>query len=291
MTQPDLRYLEPLLTPSHASLVTDDSEASRLAPVSDDDDTIESGWGYISRRGRVLAYAAGPDEWVIYEGEITVDADLDWESSGESRIWRGGTADTDAIDDDARRLFLAQSLRLDAVSHFAGWRDRVVALIPEEVGPKESKIFRTTATGGLEITHTYNVLDAIGTYSGYVHDLAMEFGSSDKAIGAQSDWPEDARQAIREEPFLSNIVQAWLLRDAADAQLQQARHSLKLTLGGLAQVQRVSSSFKPMPMAELARSLYTDRPNLTRIVKAAESDASVRRMTDYATSLLAPSQD
>jgi hypothetical protein len=39
-----------------------------------------------------------------------------------------------------------------------------------------------------------------------------------------------------------------------------------------------------MAMAELARSLYTDRPNLTRVAKAAESDERIRRVLDYAAS-------
>jgi hypothetical protein len=67
-----------------------------------------------------------------------------------------------------------------------------VALIPEEVGAKESKIIRTTANGGIQATHTYNVLDAYGTYAGRVHELAMEFGSTDEALAkAPGPWTPD----------------------------------------------------------------------------------------------------
>lgn len=232
---------------------------------------------------------------MIYEGEITVGADFEWEPSGEPGIWRAHTTDETAIDQDARRMFLAQSLRLDAVMRFAGWRERIVALIPDEVGPKESKIWRTTATGTVDGTHTYNVLDAIGTYAGYVHDLAMEFGTTGKAAAAQSDWPKEAQREIREGGLVPNIVQAWLLREAAEAQLDQARHTLKFSLGAQARLQHMGGSIRPMAMAELARSLYTDRANLTRVVKAAESDERIRQVLDYAASagrsVLASSQD
>jgi hypothetical protein len=118
-------------------------------------------------------------------------------------------------------------------------------------------------------------------------------------LGVRRDRPayllREARQAIREGGLVSNIVQAWLLREAAEAQLEQARYSLKLALGAQARVQHIGGSVQPMAMAELARSLYTDRANLTRVAKTAESDERIRPVLDYAASgersLLLSSQD
>src|SRR6185503_3222755 len=97
-----------------------------------------------------------------------------------------------------------------AASQFCGWRDRVVAIVPEEVGPKESKIIRTLAGGGIEVVHTYNVLDAYGTYARWVTDLALEYGSGDDAIA--SDTPQPPGMA-------RPVVSAWLMREAGEAQL------------------------------------------------------------------------
>jgi hypothetical protein len=172
--------------------------------------------------------------------------------------------------DDAARLFLAHSLRTGAASQFCGWRDRVVAIVPEEVGPKESKIIRTLADGGVETTHTYTVLDAYGTYARWVTDLALEYGSGDEAIVSNSPRP----------PGLARTVAAaWLMRAAGEAQFNQARGSLKFGLAGYAQVVERGPS-QVLPIAELSRSLYTDRANLTRVIKAAGKDAEITGILD-----------
>jgi hypothetical protein len=278
--QQDLRYLEPLLTPSHAKLVTDPAESDELARLCHESEN-EHIPGYISERGRVFALSLGRRGRFIYEGEITVDADYDWEPSGTPRVWKLSTTDKDLIVQDVRGLFLAQSLQLDAMRCFTGWRDRVVALIPEEVGPKEAKIFWTTAEGKIAATHTYRVMDAYATYAERVNDLAAEFGGSDKALHDRMAWPEETRQETG--GMVTNIIQTWLLRGAAQAQLDQARGSLKLSLGSHSRhLQMRHDGPQPMALAELARSLYTDRPNLTRVAKAAESDPEIGRILKYA---------
>ncbi|MFC4018979.1 hypothetical protein ACFOW4_13650 [Micromonospora sp. GCM10011542] len=266
MTQPDLRYLMDLLTPRHAATVDDPAERNRLAGLVDTG-TAEYIAGFISQAGRVLGEAVKSGETVLYESDITLDTDGDWEPGTPSRMWMvtSGTRREDVFD-DAARVFLAQSLRAGAASQFCGWRDRVVAIVPEEVGPKESKIIRTLAGGGIEVLHTYNVLDAYGTYARWVTDLALEYGSGDEAIA--SDTP-------RPPGIARSVVSAWLMREAGEAQLQQARHSLKFGLAGYA---RMPS--EELPIAELARSLYTDRANLTKVIKAAEKDARITGILD-----------
>jgi hypothetical protein len=266
MTHPDLKYLAAVLTPRHAATVDDPAVRERLAGLVDAD-TSEHVAGFISQTGRVLADAVESGETVLYETAITVDADGDWEPGPPSRIWlvASGSRRKDVFDDTAR-LFLAQSLRTGAASQFCGWRDRVVAIVPEEVGPKESKIIRTLDDGGIEITHTYNVLDAYGTYSRWVTDLALEYGSGDDALASETPQPP---------AIARSVVSAWLMREAGEAQLQQARYSLKFGLAGYA---RVPSN--ELPIAELARSLYTDRANLTKVIKAAEKDARITGILD-----------
>ena len=154
LTRVDFRYLADLLTPRHAATVDDPGERNRLAGLVDSD-TSECIAGFISQTGRVLGEAVESGETVLYESDITVDADGDWEPGTPSRVWMvtAGTRREDIFDDTAR-LFLAQSLHTGAASQFCGWRDRVVAIVPEEVGPKESKIIRTLAGGDIEVVHT-----------------------------------------------------------------------------------------------------------------------------------------
>jgi hypothetical protein len=280
MTQIDFRYLDPVLAPKHASLVDAPDEHARLLAAIDEDETsAEALAGMISRQGRVGAWRLATGERVIYEGEIEIDYDgglvNGWTPVGKPRAYLVRSDNEAEIFRDVCRLFLAHGLRTGAASRFAGWRARVVALIPEEVGAKESKIIRTTADGGIEATHTYNVLDAYGTYAGWVHQLAMEFGSTDEALAKAGPWtPGNA-----DEGPVSNIAQAWLMREAADAELAQARTTLTLSLGAHARRLKISGG-SGLSIAELARSLYTDRPNLSKIIKAAESDSRTRRWFD-----------
>lgn len=268
MTHP---ALDRVLTLQHASAVTDPAEAATLA-ASEDEEGTDVLAGYISEKGRVLAWQTATGERVLYEGAISVSDDLDWVPAGDPRIYRFETDDRKAITADARRLFLSRNLSNGGVRAVAGWRDRVVALIPEEVGPKESKIFRTLPDGAIDVTHTYNVLDAYSKYSEWVHDLAAEFGGTDEKLEAGIDTPDVAPYPN----IAASIAQAWLLREAADAELQQARHSLKFGLAAFSRLGSLPEADPGASVAELARSLHTDRPNLARAIKAAEGDRSVR---------------
>lgn len=269
MTHPDL---EAALSLRHTTEVADPTTVTELAATADDD-TSDPIAGYISEQGRVIAWRTPAGDHVLREEAIKVDDDYDWEPIGTPRIFRFDTDDEAVIRDDARRLFLSQSLSNGAARMSAGWRGRVVALVPEEVGAKESKIFRTLPDGGIECTHTYNVLDAYAKYSEWVNALASEFGTSDEKLEAGIRTPDTT-------PFgfpVDSIIQSWLMREAADAALQQARHSLKF---GLAAFSRLPSTGTESggSVAELARSLHTDRPNLARAIKSAEADPELKKL-------------
>lgn len=274
MTHP---RLDAVLALRHVVEVNDPAEAIALARTESDEGTNVTD-GFISRQGRVLAWKTSTGEHVLYEGAIRVADNYEWEPTGTPRVYRFATDDEEATADDSVRLFLAQSLNNGGAERFAGWRERIVALIPEEVGPKESKIIRTLADGTLERTHTYNVLDAYSTYARWVNELASEFGSTDENLVAGISVPDTAPL----EPLTPNIVQAWLMREAAQAQLDQARASLKFGLAAQARLHELAGpdADADVSIAELARSLHTDRPNLNRAIKAAETDAKLRKRLD-----------
>lgn len=269
MTHPEL---EAMLALRHATEVTDPKTVTELA-ATEDDDTSDFIAGYISEQGRVVAWKTSEGDRVLREEAIRVDDDYHWEPAGTPRVFRFDTHDEAEIRDDACRLFLSQSLSNGAARMSAGWRGRVVALVPEEVGAKESKIIRTLPNGGIESTHTYNVLDAYAKYSEWVNALASEFGSTDEKLEAGIRTPDTTPFG----PPVDSIVQSWLMREAADAALQQARHSLKF---GLAAFSRLASTGTESggSVAELARSLHTDRPNLARAIKSAEADPELREL-------------
>jgi hypothetical protein len=281
MTHPDGVHLTSTLTPRHAALVTDEDEHARLeaseSVIGDDSSAELSGW--LSETGRVLAWKMPSGERIILEGEIKIDRRgrvvEGWEPAGTPRIYRVTAGDDDATRDDVRRLFLAHSIRTGAARRFTGWRERIVAMIPEEVGAKETNILRTTADGQIEATHTYNVLDAYATYAQWVNELAFEFGSTDELL-----MMDNARKPGPDEIEVLGIAQAWLLREAATAQLEQARHSLKFGLAGHARWLQEYPEGDRMSVAELARSLHTDRPNLSKVIKTAEADPDIQAYLD-----------
>lgn len=263
--------LESSLALRHAAEVQDAKTLAALAATEDDGATKVLA-GYISEKGRVLAWRTTTGSRVLYEGPISVGCDFEWTPSGSPRIYVFNTEDATAITEDTLRLFLSQSISNGGARALAGWRDRVVALIPEEVGAKESKIVRTLAGGGIDSTHTYNVLDAYSKYSEWVHELAAEFGGTDEKLLAGIETPDTAPF-----PFIAaDIARAWLLREAAEAELQQARLSLRLGLAGFSRLSGLPGADPGASVAELARSLHTDRPNLARAIKAAEGDRNVR---------------
>ncbi len=262
--------LEAALALRHARELENLHEISALATAADVEDTDHL-YGYISERGRVLAWKSSTGEHLLYEGAIQMADNYEWTPIGTPRIYRFDTTERAEIHADTLRLFLSQSLGNGGARRSSGWRDRIVALVPEEVGLKESKIIRTLADGGIEATHTYTVLDAFTKYAEWVNALAAEFGSTDEKLEAHVETPD----LTPFPPVAASIAQAWLLREAAEATLEQARASLKFSLAGFNRLLELAETDSRASVAELARSLQTDRPNLTRMIKTSEKDARI----------------
>lgn len=70
------------------------------------------------------------------------------------------------------------------------------------------------------------------------------------------------------------------MREAADATLDQTCASLTFSLAGFTGLLEFSGANSRASVVELARSLQTDRPNLTRMIKTAEKDARIAEILD-----------
>lgn len=267
--------LEATLALRYAIEVKHSDESSDLAM---DADFNEGDYlcGFISERGQVFARKSSNGEYFLYESAIQATNDYEWIPSGSPRIYRFDTVDEAEIQADARRLFVSQSLCNGGARRSTGWRDRIVVLIPEPAGAKESKIIRTLADGGIEETHTYSVLDAYTKYAEWVNALAAEFGGADEKLLANIETPDIEPFS----PIVANIAQAWLLREAAESTLEQTRASLKFSLAGFTRLLALSETDSRASVSELGLSLQTDRPNLTRLIKAAEKDARIAEILD-----------
>lgn len=267
--------LDALLALRHAHLIDDPAQTTEIIAVHDAD-ADEPVFGLISEKTHVVATKVASGAYLLSRN-ITVGDDYEVVPTGVNSVYRFDTADEGEMSKDAQRLFIAQSIENGAARNFAGWRERIVVMIPEEVGAKETNIFRTTADGRIEATHTYNVMTAYGTYAGWVHDLAEEFIGSDEMLEAGIKAPDTTPFG----PFASGIVQAWLERNMAEAVLEQARTSLKMGLGAFDMMATLTPS-EGASIAELARSLHTDRANLTKVIKSAQKDKQFQEMVGKA---------
>ena len=280
MTQRDLRYLESVLALRSSHRVADRAEADGLLHAIDDPEAHHLA-NLITRRSRFAGARVADGKGVMWTSRIRPNPNAGYDEDsytyvGRTTVYRVD-GDDDAVADEVARLYLRDSLQNGADSQFAGWRGRIVAIIPEEVGPKESKVVRTTADGRIEICHRYNVLESYGLFAQWLTELALEL---DEYGGVASELAHEGGGG----GLVEKIVAAWLQREAASVQLAQARHSLKFALGGHARVQRMlEQSVDDRPQvstAELARSLYTDRANLSRAMAAASKDPSQAALLD-----------
>lgn len=162
-------------------------------------------------------------------------------------LYRDYPAEEAAVQ-DARRLLLRSVLVSNAQRQATGWRTNIVVLAR---GFEYYNIFRTHADGTIDIEYAENPLNAYAYYQSAVEKLVNDL--------VNMKWEDSPLQQ-------TDLVTAWLRREAADALLAQARSTLsgRLFLFGL-QDESVSIS-------ELARSLHTDRANLSRMITKAKRE-------------------
>jgi hypothetical protein len=257
MTRTQGQYLDELLSP-RGTLVQDDAERQRLAEgVVTEDSVAEPLRNYVTGHVRVAAARLTTGETVVRVDDVD-DAGFEDDEGVEfvnRHVYLCHGSDEQAVD-EARRLLLAETLDTQAMRRFAGWRDRVVALIRDLWG--EYKIVRTLADGAIEMDHGYSVLDGVTIYANWVRELAQEL--RDVRVGDPADFA-----------IFNLVVHPWLVKEAAEAELEQARFSLRYGIGGITRSGRIGTSADgAITISELARGLYTDRANLSRLVSSAE---------------------
>ncbi len=159
-------------------------------------------------------------------------------------VYSGYDTEDSAVQ-DARRILLRAVIGRDVFSQAAGWNTEVVVLAH---GADAFTIFRTHPDGKVDATQVENVLWAYAQYAEAVDALATDLTS---------------HKRIREFPAMTpKIIDAWLRRESAQALAGQARVSLDGALRAF--------GYQPsMSVADLARSLHTDRGNLSRLISKA----------------------
>ncbi|MFD2422396.1 hypothetical protein [Amycolatopsis pigmentata] len=157
----------------------------------------------------------------------------------------GGYDSEDAAVQDARRIMLRSVINRDVFSQAVGWNAEVVVLAR---GVDAFTIFRTHPGYRVDATVVEDVLLAYAQYAEAVDALANDLTLYDR---------------MREFPAMTpKIIDAWLRRESAQALAGQARVSLEGALRAF--------SYQPsMSVADLARSLHTDRGNLSRLISKA----------------------
>jgi hypothetical protein len=286
MTQIHLDQLEPVLALRTSTLLEDpdkrqevlarieevDARGTKVEKVgntttySSQDELIG---GFLSRTGRVLGYSWSDGTRVLYEGEIELEFEEPWTQAcgwhpiGVPRLYLSTASDDHQQWDDGKRLFLRHSFATGAEELFAGWKERFVTIIPEEVGMKETKVFRSTHDGTIEVEHRYAAPDAMMLYSRWLMALADEFSDSDMA------------GHTLEAGMYSGVAQQWLAREGANAQLASTRAWLKMLLASL--TLQAQASGEEFNVSELARSLHTDRANLAKMSKPTGKVAEVSK--------------
>jgi hypothetical protein len=149
---------------------------------------------------------------------------------------------------DACRLTLQWVLdsKTIEVRHLTGWQKDVVML----VRGADFYSIRTHYTGEIKIEGSEEIQLAYKYFVELATDLSAE-------IEFKGDMP-----GLRENSLYGKIASAFVQREAAQALQAYARHVLSLGLDGAASIEKLGGL--KINMSQLARSLHTDRPNLTR---------------------------
>lgn len=149
---------------------------------------------------------------------------------------------------DACRLTLRWVLDSETteVRHLTGWQKDVVMLV---CGADFYSI-RTYCTGEIKIDGSEEIQLAYKSFIEAATELSAE-------IEFKGDMP-----GLRENSFYGRIASAFVQREAAQALQAYSRHTLSLGIDAATSIDRIGG--QKLNMSDLARSLHTDRPNLTR---------------------------
>ncbi|TCC08397.1 hypothetical protein [Kribbella soli] len=184
----------------------------------------------------------------LVELGLDVDRLPQWqieETSEISRIFTGYLTEDEARA-DGRRLLLDATIRSPDLRFMTGWERDALLL----VRGLDWYTIRTRADGSISYKVNEEPLNAHMTYAEMGGRLArdVEYGPP---------FGDDLG------PFAKKVASAFIHREAADALLAQARHSLRVTMQGIDRVEQAGGG--PMNLGELARRLYTDSSELVNL--------------------------
>lgn len=151
--------------------------------------------------------------------------------------------------EDACRLTLNWILDAEDLEfrELVGWKNDVVML----VRGGDFYSVRTHHSGRIKIVGAEDFQLALKNYVQMVMNLSAEIEFE------SGDFP-----GMQENPSYKKVASAFLQRAAGQALQEYGRHCLSLNIDGAAAIEQFGGP--ELNMSELARSLHTDRPNLTR---------------------------
>lgn len=184
------------------------------------------------------------------------------------RLYTGYAKKADAVEDAHRALIGAAIGRhlpggRSALDRWAGWMADVVLLLRGGAG--SYLVCRVHESGKVSsIGSPDPYYSAMGAFADGVDQLADDL--EDRADDLEEGGADDLQRA----GLLRSVVVPWLMREAAQARLDVARQQfywgVQQTSGYIG-----NEPHSAITMSALARGLYTDRPNLHRVIRSAQS--------------------
>jgi hypothetical protein len=184
------------------------------------------------------------------------------------RLYTGYSKKAEAVEDAHRALIGAAIGRHfpggpSPLDRWAGWMADVVLLLRGGTG--SCLVYRVHESGKVSsIGSSVLYYSAMDAFADGVDQLADDL--QDRADDLEEGDADDLQRA----GLLRSVVVPWLMREAAQARLDVARQQfywgVRQTSGYIG-----NGPHSAITMSVLARGLYTDRPNLHRVIRSAQS--------------------
>lgn len=170
---------------------------------------------------------------------------------------------------DTRRLALTWATEAgNNLFAYAGWGADAVLFVRADV---DWYVIRTFGDGTIKILGHEDSLQGSAQYGEQVGKLADEIDNDPRKFGIHE----------MGNPMVGRIVEAWLRREAAEVMLDVARQALRHRMEGLDRITELAQQHGEeqyaLNFSELARKLYTDRPNLYRLMPTRKQPTRRRR--------------
>lgn len=184
------------------------------------------------------------------------------------RLYIGYAKKAEAVE-DAHRALIGAAIEehlpggRSTLDRWAGWMADVVLLLRNGTG--SYLVYRVHESGKVSSIGSSDLYySAMGAFADGVDQL------SDDLEDSADDLEEGDADDLQRAGLLRSVVVPWLMREAAQARLDVARQQfywgVQQTSGYIG-----NGPHSAITMSALARGLYTDRPNLHRVIRSAQS--------------------